>query len=210
MKVYNPMSVSYTKNQTDEKFVTVDMNDVNQGEPPISIEAKLVPAGGTTGQVLSKSSNENYETEWTTVDDKLIPAGGTTGQILSKNTNSDYDTSWKSFPKFNLILSKIGPIQKGSYNFDTPLDSLVDGDIFIVRVQRESLLWYQNFVMYTANGNINNIMCMANSNTGINMFNSISFSKNQITFNADWYNAFGYSGYLDQSLCTWLQVYKLY
>lgn len=64
MRVSNPIANSYTKNQANNKFITVDMEDTNQGEPPLSIEAKLLPAGGTTGQVLTKASNTDYATQW--------------------------------------------------------------------------------------------------------------------------------------------------
>lgn len=70
MRVLNPIANSYTKNQANSRFITVDTNDVNQGEPPISIETKLVPAGGTTGQVLTKSNDTDYATQWSD------PAGG--------------------------------------------------------------------------------------------------------------------------------------
>lgn len=51
-----------------------------------------IPAGGTTGQHLAKSSNDAYETEWVTPHE--VPAGGTTGQVLSKINNTDYNTQW--------------------------------------------------------------------------------------------------------------------
>ena len=49
-----------------------------------------VPDGGTTGQVLTKSSNTDQAKAWM---DPLnhLPAGGTTGQVLAKRTNSDFD-----------------------------------------------------------------------------------------------------------------------
>ena len=54
-----------------------------------------VPEGGTTGQVLVKKSNTDYDTEWANAGaGEGVPAGGTTGQILAKKSGSDYDTEW--------------------------------------------------------------------------------------------------------------------
>lgn len=56
-----------------------------------------VPAGGTKGQVLTKSGPENYDLEWKDQEAEAangIPGGGTTGQILAKKSNADYDAEW--------------------------------------------------------------------------------------------------------------------
>ena len=55
-----------------------------------------VPAGGTSGQVLTKKSGANYDAEWETPGSSL-PSGGTTGQVLTKNSSTDGDASWKTF-----------------------------------------------------------------------------------------------------------------
>lgn len=56
-----------------------------------------LPAGGTTGQVLAKSSNSNYAVQWVSAP-QGVPTGGTTGQILSKSSNSDYAVQWTDAP----------------------------------------------------------------------------------------------------------------
>jgi hypothetical protein len=53
-----------------------------------------VPTGGTTGQVLAKTSNTNFATGWVTING--IPSGGTTGQVLAKTSGTDYAASWQS------------------------------------------------------------------------------------------------------------------
>ena len=55
-----------------------------------------VPAGGTDGQVLTKTSSADYATAWENipVSDALLPAGGTTGQVLAKSSNTNYATQW--------------------------------------------------------------------------------------------------------------------
>lgn len=64
------------------------------GAPGADYPASPLPTGGTTGQVLAKSGNGNYEVEWKTVG--AIPAGGTTGQVLAKSSDGDYEIIWKT------------------------------------------------------------------------------------------------------------------
>lgn len=81
-----------------------------------------VPTGGDIGDVLSKKSTTDYDTEWVGVGDlvpggrigdilvkaasglgewvdpdqaqTVVPAGGSAGQVLSKKSGTDYDTQW--------------------------------------------------------------------------------------------------------------------
>ena len=56
-----------------------------------------VPSGGTTGQVLKKKSNNDYDTEWADESGGSgLPSGGTLGQLLRKNSATDGDASWSS------------------------------------------------------------------------------------------------------------------
>jgi hypothetical protein len=55
-----------------------------------------VPIGGTTGQVLAKSSATDYDTEWTSLPEETMPTGGTTNQVLAKSSSTDYDTEWST------------------------------------------------------------------------------------------------------------------
>ena len=56
-----------------------------------------VAEGGTTGQILAKKSDADYDTEWiTNTVTHGIPAGGNTGQVLCKLSAADYNTSWRS------------------------------------------------------------------------------------------------------------------
>lgn len=58
------------------------------------------PAGGTTGQLLAKRSDEDFDTVWEDVPNAPngIPVGGTTGKILVKKSDTDYDTEWQTKP----------------------------------------------------------------------------------------------------------------
>lgn len=56
----------------------------------IEVPGSALPTGGTTGQVLTKSSSADFATTWT---DKL-PDGGSTGQVLRKASNTSQDAEW--------------------------------------------------------------------------------------------------------------------
>ena len=58
------------------------------------------PAGGTTGQILAKKSDDDFDTKWEDVPNAPngIPAGGSTGKILVKKSGTDYDTEWQTKP----------------------------------------------------------------------------------------------------------------
>lgn len=51
-----------------------------------------VPSGGTSGQVLAKSSDDNYAIGWVTPH--YLPSGGSQGQVLAKSAATDYSTGW--------------------------------------------------------------------------------------------------------------------
>ena len=53
-----------------------------------------IPAGGSTGQVLQKSSGEDYALKWGTIAG--IPSGGTDGQVLLKDGTTNYAVKWGS------------------------------------------------------------------------------------------------------------------
>ena len=55
-----------------------------------------IPAGGSTGQVLQKSSGEDYALKWGTI--ASIPSGGTDGQVLLKDGTTNYAVKWGSPP----------------------------------------------------------------------------------------------------------------
>jgi hypothetical protein len=53
-----------------------------------------VPVGGATGQVLTKVSGTDFDTDWEDVPTGL-PVGGTTGQVLTKLSGTDFDVAWE-------------------------------------------------------------------------------------------------------------------
>ena len=56
-----------------------------------------LPTGGSTGQVLAKSSNSDYAVQWVDAASG-IPSGGSTNQVLRKKSNTNYDVEWGSVP----------------------------------------------------------------------------------------------------------------
>lgn len=53
--------------------------------------AALVPAGGTAGQFLQRTSGG---TQWADID--ALPHGGTVGQVLAKQSSTDGDADWET------------------------------------------------------------------------------------------------------------------
>jgi len=96
---------TYTKNEVDALIAggghAIDIvDDLNQQTSGKVLDAhqgyvlsgRTVPAGGSTGQVLKKESNTDYDTSWTTLVG--IPGGGTSGQALIKSSATNYDAAW--------------------------------------------------------------------------------------------------------------------
>lgn len=55
-----------------------------------------LPAGGATGEVLTKASATDYDATWSAAPAAAngLPTGGTSGQLLVKNTATNYDASF--------------------------------------------------------------------------------------------------------------------
>lgn len=59
--------------------------------------SRMLPAGGSTGYILKKNSNTDYDAVWGEYEGRTsIPDGGTKGQILAKNSDSNGDVGWYS------------------------------------------------------------------------------------------------------------------
>ena len=54
-----------------------------------------LPTGGSTGQVLAKNTNSDYDVGWVDQTDAL-PDGGDSGQVLTKNSSTNGDASWQT------------------------------------------------------------------------------------------------------------------
>ena len=77
----------------------------NAGTPSVAVWRRIltlgsgdttnVPSGGTTGQILAKESDLDYDTTWTDAPTG-VPDGGATDQVLAKKSNADGDFEWKT------------------------------------------------------------------------------------------------------------------
>jgi len=76
-----------------------------------------LPTGGTTGQILAKSSDTDYAVQW---NSSFVPAGGTAGQLLVKNSNVDYAYSWQNPSALPITVEQLS---------DVVVSSPVTGDI---------------------------------------------------------------------------------
>jgi hypothetical protein len=66
----------------------------------------VAPAGGANGQVLTKTSDEDYAFGWASATQAVLPAGGGTGQILTKKSDADYDVAWSGQGKALDVIQK--------------------------------------------------------------------------------------------------------
>lgn len=64
--------------------------------------ANVLPAGGSTGTVLSKASGTDFDVYWQVLHG--IPPGGFSGDVLTKHSSSDYDAIWET-PSFVPVTS---------------------------------------------------------------------------------------------------------
>ena len=74
--------------------------DISDGVFQGTIFDDIMPIGGNTGDALIKSSDNNYDIEWGSVE--ALPEGGTTGQVLAKVSSTNYDVEWANAGGLNL------------------------------------------------------------------------------------------------------------
>lgn len=63
---------------------------------------EMFPTGGTTGQILAKASDADYDTHW--IDNEgggSLPPGGTDGQYLVRSTGAQAGAIWSDLPIFD-------------------------------------------------------------------------------------------------------------
>lgn len=66
--------------------------------------AEMFPAGGTTGQILAKASDANYDTHWINNEGGgggALPPGGTDGQYLVRSATAQAGAIWQDLPIFD-------------------------------------------------------------------------------------------------------------
>lgn len=81
----------YTMYMWDNKFGWINKGSLN------AFSGASLPEGGTTGQILTKNSNDDGDASWQNPPIS-IPSGGVKGQVLTKNGTDDGDAVWKNIP----------------------------------------------------------------------------------------------------------------
>lgn len=96
-----------------------------------SILERLIPSGGTLGQVLAKKSNANYDVEWVTQEDNPITPYTVTNNLDSNVTNSNSSVSVNENTAYIAVLSlddgyqldtvsvSVGDVEVTSFVFNT-------------------------------------------------------------------------------------------
>jgi hypothetical protein len=73
---------------------------------------RYIPTGGGAGQALIKTTATAFDATWTTIPTNgWLPIGGTVGQVLTKNTLTDYDDSWAT-PRYVPAGGALGQVLK--------------------------------------------------------------------------------------------------
>ena len=84
--------------QDDLSHEITDRQDADTalGQRIDDLQPQLIPAGGTQGQVLAKTTGDNYAVAWTDPGAAVngLPEGGTDGQILQKSGSDNFTAKW--------------------------------------------------------------------------------------------------------------------
>lgn len=89
--------VLWFDDRPDQKFLRWYNTVISEWVPLFTDGGNLT--GGTTGQILSKASNDDGDFIWIDAPSGGgVPPGGTTGQILIKQSATDGDADWADFP----------------------------------------------------------------------------------------------------------------
>lgn len=89
-----------SKAGSDEKLLEIALPLSFEEESKNSVLGVVYPTGGTTGQVLSKKTDVDYDVEWKTLGADEAPIGSITASVASGTTSMNSFTawSWKTVP----------------------------------------------------------------------------------------------------------------
>ena len=126
-------AVNIMQTPTDEHLAgsVVDLDAVSFGNNAEVLNAIVtVPTGGTTGQVLVKSSDADYETEWgnVTSDDVVIPSGLTEIYNISHTTVDSWLSTYVTFED-DVLTEKAHPTSVIGAHYQITDADLVDYDL---------------------------------------------------------------------------------
>ena len=110
-----------------------------------------LPTGGTTGQVLKKASNTDYDYQWQNTD---LPAGGTTGQVLKKTSNNNYEYDWvdeyyyddsNALLKSNIAITRVPWASSGNVTVSAGSEQAIAFDIGALVSSADQVLGIQQY-----------------------------------------------------------------
>lgn len=85
----------------------------------------VLPTGGTTGQVLSKKSDDDFDADWVNVGESAgLPDGGVEYSILEKQSSDDGDADWTEPVSYDGI-SQLTNAQFTSSGIKDTLDKII-------------------------------------------------------------------------------------
>ena len=122
------------------------------GAPGVDYPTSL-PIGGTTGQVLSKSSDGDYAVSWKSIGE--MPVGGTVGQFLKKTGSGDFVTAWRDIGEvptggtIGQVLKKSGSADYSTSWGDISVDTIAySSTIYAYMTSSREFLPYQSTSTY--------------------------------------------------------------
>jgi hypothetical protein len=109
------------------------------GSPSGSGGGGGLPAGGTAGQFLVKSSDEAGDAQWETA--YTLPSGGSNGQVLMKNGSADGSVKW-GVPSISSVSAVTNQYNSSaSYNIFFRTTSTYGTPVFQIRMGQYGT-WY--------------------------------------------------------------------
>lgn len=144
-----PYASVYVSGLYQDDFTVVDSDTITLPEPMeagtvVVFEEKtagvadisiVVPSGGTTGQVLAKASNADYDYVWSNSSGSGVPIGGDAGQVLTKNSSVDGDADWQD--------PQGGSGSNVPFSVETQVPSTTQS-VFIVSTDPETMMVFQD------------------------------------------------------------------
>lgn len=160
----------------------------------------------TSTSVISYSFTRSQSTY------RCLPYGGTTGQVLHKKSNTDYDVEWVDIENATSGVSTSVIVDSGSqlpgsssrvYTFS----ALHNGDRVIVLLQRESGRYTTNEYTWYGAADSKLMVCHPNDNQGATIYGKAYLESTQITLaQTAWWSGYEYTGALSSTLVTGYKV----
>ena len=137
-----------------------------------------IPTGGTAGQVLAKSSNNYYAVSWVDAAHGL-PMGGTTGQVLAKSSNTNYAVEWTTV--------SAAQIKNGSYTLAMSSAGVLEPSSTSVHLGSSTKIFgnlYAQGVIYLGNSYSGEVHIGAASGSKLSFFGHTASARQTVASSA--------------------------